>query len=82
MPTVIRERGFDVRVYTYDHPPPHVHVAKGGAVVKIDLESCLTVEIVGRISDRDVGRAEALVAKHASRLKLEWMRIHGHGRTH
>jgi hypothetical protein len=28
VPTVLRERGFEVRIYTLDHPPPHVHVAK------------------------------------------------------
>jgi hypothetical protein len=26
MPTVVREAGFEVRIYTLDHPPPHVHV--------------------------------------------------------
>ena len=31
MPTVLREQGFEVRIYTLDHPPPHVHVAKAGA---------------------------------------------------
>ena len=37
MPTVLREDGFEVRIYTFDHPPPHVHVAKAGAIVRIDL---------------------------------------------
>jgi hypothetical protein len=37
MPTVLREAGFEVRIYTLDHPPPHVHVWKAGAVLKIDL---------------------------------------------
>jgi len=34
-------------------------------------------EIVGDISDRDVKRAERLVARHAKRLKEEWATIHG-----
>jgi hypothetical protein len=29
VPTVIREEGFDVRICTFDHPPPHVHRGKG-----------------------------------------------------
>jgi Domain of unknown function (DUF4160) len=78
MPTVLREAGFEVRIYTLDHPPPHVHVWKAGAVVKIDLTTQQAVEIVGAISDRDVGRAERLVAEHAVWLKGEWARIHGH----
>ena len=77
MPTVIREEGFEVRIYTFDHPPPHVHVAKAGAIVRIDLATHEVTEIVGDISDRDVKRAERLVARHAKRLKEEWATIHG-----
>ena len=78
MPTVLRQAGFEVRIYTLDHPPPHVHVWKAGAVVKIDLATREVIEIVGAISDRDVKRAERLVAEHAGRLKREWKRIHVH----
>ncbi len=77
MPTVLREEGFEVRIYTLDHPPPHVHVAKAGAIVRIDLTTRTVTEIVGTISDRDVKRAERLVARHATRLKAEWTKIHG-----
>lgn len=79
MPTVLREAGFEVRIYTLDHPPPHVHVAKAGAVVRIDLGAHTATEIVGAISDRDVKRAEQLVARHAKHLKEEWTKIHGRG---
>jgi uncharacterized protein DUF4160 len=77
VPTVIREEGFEVRIYTFDHPPPHVHVAKAGAIVRIDLATFDVTEIVGDISDRDVKRAERLVARHAKQLKEEWSKIHG-----
>ena len=76
MPTVLREGGFEVRIYTFDHPPPHVHVAKAGAIVRIDLGTHAATEIVGAISDRDVKRAERLVAQHAKRLKAAWTMIH------
>ena len=77
MPTVLRERGFEVRIYTFDHPPPHVHVAKAGAIVRIDLATVTVTEIVGKISDREVERAEQLVARNARRLLQAWERIHG-----
>jgi hypothetical protein len=77
MPTVLREAGFEVRIYTLDHPPPHVHVWKAGAVVKIDLATLEAIEIVGAISDREVKRAEGLVARNAASLKREWTKIHG-----
>ena len=76
MPTVLREEGFEVRIYAFDHPPPHVHVAKAGAIVRIDLGTHVATEIVGTISDRDVKRAEQLVTRHAKRLKEEWTKIH------
>ncbi|MBI4264061.1 MAG: DUF4160 domain-containing protein [Acidobacteria bacterium] len=77
MPTLIREAGFEVRIYTDDHPPPHVHVEKAGAIVKIALSTHRAVEIVGTISDRDVKRAEQLVAQNAVLLGQEWDRLHG-----
>jgi Domain of unknown function (DUF4160) len=76
MPTVIREAGFEVRIYTLDHPPAHVHVWKAGAVVKIDLATHQAVEAVGEISDRDISRAERLVATNSARLRREWARLH------
>ena len=81
MPTIIREDGYEVRIYTLDHPPPHVHVAKAGSVLKIDLATCHVIEIVGTISDREVRRAELLVMKHVLLLKDEWTKIHGEQRT-
>jgi hypothetical protein len=77
MPTVLREAGCEVRIYTFDHRPPHVHVWKAGAVLKIDLATHEAIEIIGAISDRDVKRAERLVARHTARLKRAWTRIHG-----
>ena len=77
MPTFVRRAGFEIRIYSLDHAPPHVHVFKAGAVLKIDLSTCMVTEIVGDISDRDVRRAERLVAGHAEGLRLEWERMHG-----
>jgi len=74
--TLVREAGFEVRIYTLDHPPPRVRVAKSGAVVKIDLSSCQAIEIAGAITDRDVKRAERLVARNVQLLIQEWERLH------
>jgi hypothetical protein len=46
-------------------------------VLKIDLTTHEVIEIFGAISDRDVKRAERLVAEHAVWLRREWTRIHG-----
>ena len=81
MPTLVREDGFEVRLYTSDHPPTHVHIEKAGAIMKIDLATSEVMEIVGTISDRDVKRAERLVAKHSLFLNAEWIKLHGNQRT-
>jgi hypothetical protein len=44
--------------------------------VTIDLATHHAVEIVGVIADRDVGRAERLVAQHAEFLRSEWEKVH------
>ena len=77
MPTLIRHEGFEIRIYTLDHPPPHVHAFKAGAVMKIDLLTCMVAEVVGQISDRDVRRAERLVADNIEALRRAWERLHG-----
>ena len=77
MPTIVREAGFEVRIYTLDHSPPHVHVEKAGAILNIDLGTAQVMRIVGAISDRDVKRAEHIVAKHAAKLISAWKELHG-----
>lgn len=54
-----------------------MHVAKAGAIVKVDLSTHQAVEIVGTISDRDVQRAERLVEQNAQFLRGDWEKRHG-----
>lgn len=51
-------------------------------MLKIDLKTHEAIEIVGAISDRDVKRAERLVARRAARLQGEWTKIHGNDWDH
>ena len=45
MPTVLRFRNYDVRIYFRDHPPAHVHVVGPGWVVVINLADMAIREI-------------------------------------
>jgi hypothetical protein len=45
--------------------------------VRIELSTCTVTDIVGEISDRDVTRAERLVAEHADAIQRAWERLHG-----
>jgi hypothetical protein len=62
------------------HPRPSAAACscdQAGAVVRVDLSSCSATLIVGRIGDRDVKRAELLVAENQRYLSDEWERLHG-----
>jgi hypothetical protein len=81
MPTVYIERGFSFRIYAKDHPPPHVHVFRGGNEVVIKLLAD------GEVGLRESGDAPAAVVRRALGiaqrnwwvLMEEWNRIHGKG---
>lgn len=80
MPTVHEEDGYAVRIYTKDHPPPHVHVWRGGGVAKIQLDDGSgDLRVVGSrgLSDREAIRAVRIVHAHRERLLDEWRRVHG-----
>ena len=49
MPTVLKEDGFNIRIYFNDHSPPHVHILKAGEEAKISIED----EIPGINSKRE-----------------------------
>ena len=80
MPTVLREAGFDFRIYTDDHPPAHVHVLKAGEEAVIDLGS----EIMRpRVRDnfgmnrKNLRSAFLIVNERQKFLLQEWRRLHG-----
>ena len=83
MPTVAREDGFVVKVYgpPREHPPPHVHVERGGSeVVVIRLGAGVKPASVWRVhgmKDRDVVRAYRIVERHADAIRKVWSEIHG-----
>lgn len=80
MSTVLRVDGFQVMIFFNDHPPPHVHVRKGGGVVLIQLESGSrpqAVREVHEMSQPNVLRAFQIVQAHRDLLEQKWREIHG-----
>ena len=51
MPTILRSDGFDFFFYANEHLPRHVHVKKGNAYGKIDLESMRIVSSTFKTAD-------------------------------
>jgi thiazole synthase ThiGH ThiG subunit len=65
MPTILRQDGFDVMIYTDDHPPAHSHVWKAGGELVVNLGDDDTPPSIrsgnGRMSPRDARRAVIIV---------------------
>ena len=79
MPTIFRQDGFRVVIYTDDHEPPHVHVLKGETEVKVDLGSIMILPtvILLRGKRRDATKALEIVTDHQTELLEAWRMIHG-----
>ena len=76
MPTILRQDGFEFRVWTNDHEPPHVHVFKAGGQVKIEIKTAEAVA-VWNMRARDVRSAEMVVAENQELFFKAWRKIHG-----
>jgi len=75
MPTVLREDGFEVMIYTDDHEPPHVHVFYGGVMVIINLRD-FSARKAKNMKISDVRRARKIVANHQEFLLGKWKEFH------
>jgi hypothetical protein len=83
MPTVLRERGFAVRIYLppREHRPPQVHVVRGRGEVKIHLGTESTppgVERVFQMRDADGVKAYRIVLQHHAQLLVKRRQYHGY----
>jgi hypothetical protein len=74
MPTIMREDGFEVVIFTRDeHPPPHVHVFHAGELIVIELEPMTVRE--SRMKPRTAAKAWLLVAGKRGELLQQWDHI-------
>jgi hypothetical protein len=77
MPTVVREGGFEIKINLKDHFPPHVHVWKAGAEVRINLVTGDLMTSDSKMSSNDIRQGRRLVYRHVDFLRKEWVRFHG-----
>lgn len=72
MPSLQQFPDCRVLMYRGDHPPPHVHVKlRDGRDCTVDLQ---TLEVKGRIAEREIREALAWIASNTSFLLDEWRR--------
>ncbi|HEY0100313.1 MAG TPA: DUF4160 domain-containing protein [Pyrinomonadaceae bacterium] len=81
MPTVLRQNGFKVRIYTNDHLPSHVHVfkAEGELIFALGSESEAPrmVKELSPMNPSDARQARVIVKEQQQYLLREWRKIHG-----
>ena len=79
MPTLLRQDGFAVRIYTNDHEPMHVHVFRAEGEVVINLNDAnmppFVRENIG-MRARDERHALEIVGDNQEFLIAQWRRIH------
>ncbi len=76
MVTVLyRQRhGFDVRIFTREHGPAHVHVFRGEKSVKVNLNPVRFSENKG-FNNRELKRIRELLNDHMALIISEWDRL-------
>lgn len=70
MPTLLLEQGFKFFFYANDHAPAHVHVLKGDAWAKIEIESLFVVS--STLKAQELKTCLAIVAKHQTEFLEKW----------
>lgn len=80
MPTMLRQDGFQFRIYTDDHEPMHVHVFKAGEELIINLGDERTPVSVREnlgMSRKDERKALVIAGDNQEYLIERWREIHG-----
>lgn len=80
MPTVLRQNGFEIIIYTADHTPIHVDVKKAGAVLVVNVgaeDEAPSIRENKEMKRNEVSRALKLVAANQAYLIQQWREIHG-----
>ena len=76
MVTVLyRQRhGYDVRIFTREHGPAHVHVFKAEKRVKVYLEPIRFSQNKG-FTSREIRQIRELLSEHMQLIRREWERL-------
>jgi hypothetical protein len=80
MPTLLRQDGFDIRMYFDDHDPPHIHAFKAGGQAKValgSLEVAPSLIMVQGMSAKEAKKAIALVMEYQTQFLEKWEEYHG-----
>jgi hypothetical protein len=74
-PTILREAGYELRIYFNDHPPAHVHVLKGESEVRIGLDP-VEIKTNWGFNNRQLRAILEIVRQHRDELLEQWDKYH------
>ena len=78
VPTVVAEHGFQIKVNTRDHLPPHVHVWKAGKMARfIVWDAKVSLYENHGLSERELRTAAELCIKHYGAIERKLGKCHG-----
>ena len=78
-PRIDEVAGFVIRIYTHDHGPPHVHVSKDGANLRVYLDDEHPPKYAhGQMKEADERRAIQIVRARRWRYLMKWSEIDPH----
>jgi hypothetical protein len=79
MPTILRQDGFEVRIRTRDHEPPHVHIFRGGTEVVINLgigKKLPAIRDINGMNRQNVSRAFSIIVENNAEFLRRWREIY------
>ena len=74
-PTVLREDGYQVKIYLNDHPPAHVHVVRAGKEARVGLDPIVVHNNWG-FNNRELSKIQDIIEANQSLLLAEWDKYH------
>lgn len=78
MPNFFKYRSFTYFIYSNEHPPPHVHVSRGGDILKINFEDMSGGQWVdsevtrGHFKTSEIGRLEDIARNYRKGMLKKW----------
>ena len=81
MPTVLTIRNINVRIYTNDHPPPHVHAYRAdGGRARFELncpDGPVRLLEATKFKGTEIAEVGSAIAADLTRICAEWRKVHG-----
>lgn len=72
MPTILNIKGYRFFFYSNEHLPLHIHVEKGNATAKFNLEPIVELVKSKRFNAVDIAEIRKLVIENKEYFKTKW----------